>query len=72
MQLKPKKHTDIFYNEVTDFILQARNSIARNINSTMVYTYFEVGKMIVKKEQYGEKRAKYGKEILKELSIRLT
>ena len=38
----------------------------------MVYSYYEVGRMIVEEEQNGEKRAEYGKAILKELSKRLT
>lgn len=42
------------------------------INLTMVYTYYEIGKRIVEQEQKGEKRAEYGKEILKRLSEELT
>ena len=34
----------------------------------MVYAYYEVGRMIVEEEQYGENRAAYGKKILQELS----
>jgi predicted nuclease of restriction endonuclease-like (RecB) superfamily len=37
----------------------------------MVYTYYEVGRLIVEEEQKGAKRAGYGREILKELSKRL-
>jgi predicted nuclease of restriction endonuclease-like (RecB) superfamily len=37
----------------------------------MVYTYFEIGRMIVEEEQNGKERAEYGKQILKELSKRL-
>lgn len=37
----------------------------------MVYTYFEIGRMIVEEEQNGNERAEYGKQILKELSKRL-
>ena len=42
------------------------------VNTAMVYTYYEIGRMIVEDEQQGEERAKYGKAVLKELSIRLT
>lgn len=38
----------------------------------MVYSYYEVGRMIMEEEQNGEQRAEYGKAILKELSRRLT
>jgi predicted nuclease of restriction endonuclease-like (RecB) superfamily len=38
----------------------------------MVYTYFEIGRMIVEEEQNGKVRAQYGKQVLKELSQRLS
>jgi len=38
----------------------------------MVYTYLEIGRMIVEEEQSGKERAEYGKQILKELSNRLS
>ncbi len=38
----------------------------------MVYTYYEIGRMIVEDEQKGESRAEYGKQVLKKLSILLT
>ena len=42
------------------------------VNITMVYSYYEAGRMIVEEEQGGKERAAYGKYILKELSQRLT
>ena len=38
----------------------------------MVYTYYEIGRMIVEDEQKGKERAEYGKQVLKELSKKLT
>lgn len=38
----------------------------------MVYTYYEIGRMIVEDEQKGEPRAEYGKAVIKQLSDRLT
>jgi len=38
----------------------------------MVYTYFEIGRMIVEEEQNGKERAEYGKQVLKGLSEQLT
>jgi len=34
----------------------------------MVYTYFEIGRMIVEEEQKGKVRAEYGKKLIQELS----
>ncbi|HNL07426.1 MAG TPA: PDDEXK nuclease domain-containing protein [Chitinophagales bacterium] len=50
----------------------ARQNVARTVNQTMVYTYYEIGQMIVEEEQHGEQRAAYGKQLLKELSKKLT
>ena len=38
----------------------------------MVQTYFKIGRLIVEEEQHGNIRAEYGKETLKNLSIKLT
>lgn len=60
-----------FYNKVAILLSQARKSVVQTVNKTMVYTYFEIGRMIVEEEQNGNERAEYGKQILKELSKRL-
>ena len=60
-----------FYNRITDLLKEARRSVVQIVNKTMVYTYFEIGRMIVEEEQNGKERAEYGKHLLEELSIRL-
>src|SRR5690606_12088678 len=61
-----------FFDKVTNLLKQARSSVVNSINRTMVYTYFEIGRMIVEEEQGGRVRAEYGKHILQELATRLT
>lgn len=51
---------------------QARNSVVQTINQTMVRTYFEIGRIIIEEEQKGKERAEYGKQLISELSSRLT
>lgn len=60
-----------FYNKVANLLKDARRSVVQTVNKAMVYTYFEIGRMIVEEEQNGKERAEYGKQILKELSKRL-
>lgn len=60
------------FNRVAALIETARQKVAAAVNTTMVYTYFEIGRMIVEEEQHGENRAEYGKSVLNELSVRLT
>ena len=61
-----------FIIEIKTLLVSAKNRVYQNINSVMTQTYFEIGKKIVQEEQKGEKRAKYGKYILKNLSEELT
>ena len=61
-----------FYDKIANLLKEARKSVVHTVNKTMVYTYFEIGRMIVEEEQKGKVRAEYGKQILKDLSKRLT
>lgn len=62
----------ILFSQVVELLQNARQQVLRTVNSTMVYTYFEIGRMIVEEEQSGKDRAEYGKQILKGLSGQLT
>lgn len=59
-------------DKVSALLEIARKRVASTVNQTMVYTYFEIGRMIVEEEQNGEGRAEYGKGLLQDLSIHLT
>ena len=61
-----------FFFQIVDLLQSAKNKVVHTINQTMATTYFEIGKMIVEEEQNGEERAKYGKNLLQELSKTLT
>ena len=58
--------------EVRDLIRSARQAAATTVNRLQVLTNFEIGRRIVDHEQRGEKRASYGKELLRLLSVQLT
>jgi predicted nuclease of restriction endonuclease-like (RecB) superfamily len=62
----------VLFSQVVELLQNARQQILRTVNSTMVYTYFEIGRMIVEEEQNGKDRAEYGKKLLKGLSEQLT
>ena len=59
------------YSKIAEILQSARQTVVRAVNQTMVYTYFEIGQMIVDDEQQGKERAEYGKQVLKELSAKL-
>ena len=62
----------VLLQQVVALLQNARQQVLRAVNSTMTYTYFEIGRMIVEEEQNGKERAEYGKQILKGLSEQLT
>ena len=61
-----------FFDRVLEVLKNARKQAKMALNISMVYSYYEVGRMIVEEEQNGKQRAEYGKAILKELSECLT
>ncbi len=59
-------------NSIEQLIVEARKRTVATVNTAMVYTYYEIGRMIVEDEQRGDYRAEYGKAIIKELAEKLT
>ena len=64
--------TQNLYSKIADLIEQSRKYVARSINTAMAATYYEIGRFIVEDEQQGKARAEYGKQVLQDLSARLT
>lgn len=61
-----------FLINVADILKKAKQNAKTAVNLSMVYAYFEIGRIIVEEEQNGKNRAAYGKQILQELSDYLT
>jgi DUF1016 N-terminal domain len=61
----------VLFQQVAELLQNAQQQVLRTVNSTMTYTYFEIGRMIVEEEQNGKERAEYGKQVLKGLSEQL-
>ena len=61
-----------FLKSVSEVLEKAKQNVKTAVNLSMVYAYYEIGRMIVEEEQQGENRAAYGKQLLKELSAYLT
>ena len=58
---------------IVKIIQQARSQVRQTVNSAMVQSYWEIGRLLVEEdEQQGKERAEYGKYLLKEISQRLT
>ena len=67
-----KNKNDELYSQIASVLSKSRQFVVSTVNTTMVRTYFEIGRIIVENEQNGKSRAEYGKETLKNLSERLT
>ena len=65
-------NTENLYKNILNLLKNSKEQVLRTVNSTMVKTYFEIGRLIVEDEQKGFERAEYGKETLKNLSAKLT
>ena len=59
-------------SDIRLLLQQARRSVVQAINSTMVQTYWHIGRVIVEHEQQGNTRAEYGKQQLAYLSQQLS
>ncbi len=70
MYLKENKHP--LFVEIANVIQEARKLAYRNNNSILLGMYWQIGKLIIEDEQGGNHKAKYGKAVLKNLSILLT
>jgi hypothetical protein len=70
--LVPTNDEAEFYRQVADLLVAARQHAKRQLDSTIALTYYEIGRMIVEREQQGQKRAQYGVKLIKGLSEYLT
>lgn len=63
---------DALISNIRELLSDGRKQVLQTVNSTMVQTYWQIGRLIVEDEQQGEARAEYGKQVLKQLSTALT
>lgn len=59
---------DVLIKQISSTVISARRRIAREIDNTLVTTYWEVGRYIVEFEQEGAVKARYGEELIPKLS----
>ncbi|MEW6618286.1 MAG: PDDEXK nuclease domain-containing protein [bacterium] len=61
-----------FLGRIAKILVEARTKVTREINTTQVLAYWEIGREIVEFEQKGKARAEYGGKVLIKLSDDLT
>lgn len=67
----PKNYKSLVAN-ISVLIEEARKASVRSVNAVLTATYWEIGQRIVKFEQSGRLRARYGEALLEKLSQSLT
>ena len=63
--------SEALFDRIAAILEQARSNVVRTINTNMVTAYWLIGREIVEAIQRGKGRAKYGEQIIEELSVRL-
>ena len=63
---------DNLYNKAVSIIDIGRRKIVESIYNETTKSYYALGKLIVEQEQNGKSKAQYGKQTIKNLSIKLT
>jgi len=58
--------------DIKTLLQTARQHLQQTVNTTMVQTYWNIGRLIVEDEQQGKERAEYGKKQLEEIADTLT
>lgn len=66
------ENEEALFTIVSSLIENSRKCVAKAINSAVVSTYCEIGYYVVEYEQQGNLRASYGKQVIENLSRRLT
>jgi predicted nuclease of restriction endonuclease-like (RecB) superfamily len=61
-----------FYSAVSAVVRKARTRVCRAVNSAMVETYWNLGRLIYEEEQQGNARAGYAAYLIPNLASRLT
>jgi len=63
---------DHLFKRIQEILENARYKVYRTANTEMLRAYWNVGREIIVEEQKGQDRAKYGRGLIRDLSIRLT
>lgn len=70
--MKDLTYTNLMIEEIKDLLFHARHRAAVQVNTELLSTYWNVGRIIVEHEQESKERAGYGKQTLIQLSKELT
>ncbi len=67
-----EKYNNKMIQEITNLVEEVKSNLANEINKSIIYVYWNIGRIIVSNENEFNNRLEYDKEILKGLSDELT
>ena len=70
-EILPEPYGDLLA-QIGEILTTGRRHVYQVVNTSLLKTYWEIGRHIVEFEQGGQKSAVYGKELLKQLAKDLT
>ena len=59
-------------NEITKLVNEAKIKLVKEVNNSIIYVYWNIGRIIVSNENEYNNRLEYGREVIKGLSKELT
>jgi hypothetical protein len=71
IKMTSKNNPFPLFQNIKAIIAETQQNVVRNINSAMLFAYFQIGRIIVEDEQQGNQRAGYSKETISRLSREL-
>lgn len=63
-----QKHYKKLVSDIDVLLLEGKAKAVKQVNTTLVQTYWHIGQRLVEFEQEGNEKAEYGSELLKQLS----
>ena len=72
LKITPAAAEGALFDRVVGILEQARVNVVRAVNRHMVLAYWLIGREIVQEIQGGKGRAEYGRQVLADLSLKLT
>ena len=59
-----EKNNSKMIQEITSLVNEVKTNLAKEINKSITYVYWNIGRIIVKHENEDNNRLEYGKEVL--------
>jgi predicted nuclease of restriction endonuclease-like (RecB) superfamily len=70
MKIKKTKEIQLLKN-IRSIIETSRHNIVREINETIIKTYYEIGRLLIENEQKGKIRAEYSEQTINYIALQL-